>query len=134
MLGHPRAAFLPSPEAAHVPVVWATQVLETLAKTGRPTRGEITDAAMSGRTECVMLNKGPHILDAMRTLDDILRRMQTHQSRKRPLLRALKAWASLPEPDNEVAEPARLDPDAPRPDTPAVPPARARRRAALASV
>ena len=134
MLGHPRAAFLPSPEAAHVPVVWATQVLETLAKTGRPTRGEITDAAMSGRTECVMLNKGPHILDAMRTLDDILRRMQTHQSRKRPLLRALKAWASLPEPDNEVAEPARLDPDALRPDTPAVPPARARRRAALASV
>jgi pyruvate kinase len=39
-----------------------------------------------------MLNKGPFILDAMRTLDDILRRMQTHQSKKRPLLRALRAW------------------------------------------
>lgn len=79
-------------EAAHLPVVWATQVLETLAKTGQPSRAEITDAAMGGRAECVMLNKGPHILDAMHTLDDILRRMQLHQSKKRPLLRALKAW------------------------------------------
>src|SRR5690606_31509083 len=33
-------------EAAHMPVVWATQVLETLAKKGRPSRAEITDAAM----------------------------------------------------------------------------------------
>ncbi|HWS26803.1 MAG TPA: hypothetical protein VN259_09570, partial [Xanthomonadales bacterium] len=41
---------------------------------------------------CVMLNKGPHILGAMRTLDDILRRMQAHQAKKRPLMRALKAW------------------------------------------
>jgi pyruvate kinase len=39
-----------------------------------------------------MLNKGPHILDAMRTLNDTLRRMQAHQSKKRPLLRALKGW------------------------------------------
>ena len=80
-------------EAAHMPVVWATQVLETLAKTGIPSRAEITDAAMGERAECVMLNKGPHIIDAMRTLDDILRRMQAHQSKKRPLLRALKSWA-----------------------------------------
>jgi pyruvate kinase len=28
----------------------------------------------------------------MRTLDDVLRRMQDHQSKKRPLLRALKSW------------------------------------------
>jgi pyruvate kinase len=83
-------------EAAHMPVVWATQVLESLAKTGRPSRSEITDAAMSERAECVMLNKGPFILDAMRTLDDILRRMQSHQAKKRPLLRALRAW-QLPE-------------------------------------
>jgi pyruvate kinase len=79
-------------EAAHMPVIWATQVLESLAKTGRPSRSEITDAAMSERAECVMLNKGPFILDAMRTLDDILKRMQGHQSKKRPLLRALRAW------------------------------------------
>lgn len=79
-------------EAAHMPVVWATQVLETLARTGRPSRAEITDAAMGERAECVMLNKGPFIRDAMRTLDDILHRMQTHQAKKRPLMRALKAW------------------------------------------
>jgi pyruvate kinase len=79
-------------EAAHMPVVWATQVLENLAKTGRPSRAEITDAAMGVRADCVMLNKGPHIQDAMRTLDDILRRMQEHQSKKRSLLRALKSW------------------------------------------
>ncbi len=87
-------------EAAHTPAVWATQVLETLAKTGLPSRAEITDAAMGERAECVMLNKGPHILDAMRALDDILRRMQAHQSKKRPLMRALKAWSGsmeLPE-------------------------------------
>jgi pyruvate kinase len=80
-------------EAAHMPVIWATQVLETLAKTGLPSRAEITDAAMGERAECVMLNKGPHITEAMRTLDDILRRMQSHQTKKRPLLRALRAWA-----------------------------------------
>ena len=49
-------------EAAHVPVVWATQVLEGLAKTGRPTRAEVTDAAMGVRAECVMLNKGPYLI------------------------------------------------------------------------
>ncbi len=82
-------------EAAHIPVVWATQVLESQAKTGLPSRAEITDAAMGVRAECVMLNKGPHILEALRTLGDILRRMQSHQSKKRPLLRALKAWNGL---------------------------------------
>ncbi len=80
-------------EAAHMPVIWATQVLETLAKTGLPSRAEITDAAMGERAECVMLNKGPHIKEAMRTLDDILRRMQEHQAKKRPLLRALHSWS-----------------------------------------
>jgi pyruvate kinase len=83
-------------EAAHLPVVWATQVLETLARTGLPSRAEITDAAMGERAECVMLNKGPHILDALRMLDDILERMQSHQSKKRPLMRALKAWTLAP--------------------------------------
>jgi pyruvate kinase len=79
-------------EAAHVPVVWATQVLESEARSGFPSRAEITDAAMGSRAECVMLNKGPHILQALRTLDDILCRMRSHLSKKRPLLRALKAW------------------------------------------
>ncbi|HET9987212.1 MAG TPA: pyruvate kinase, partial [Kofleriaceae bacterium] len=69
-------------EAAHVPVIWATQVLDTLARTGRPSRAEVTDAAMAVRAECVMLNKGPFVADAVRTLDDILRRMEQHQYKK----------------------------------------------------
>lgn len=64
-------------EAARVPVMWATQVLEQEAKKGLPSRAEITDAAQSQRADCVMLNKGPHILAAIRTLDAVLRRMQT---------------------------------------------------------
>ena len=43
--------------AAHVPVIWAMQVLETLAKDGVINRPEIADAAMSVRAECVMMNK-----------------------------------------------------------------------------
>ena len=76
-------------EAAHVPVVWATQVLETLARKGLPSRAEITDAAMSERAECVMLNKGPHVGEAVRMLDGILRRMAAHQVKKTPTLRPL---------------------------------------------
>jgi pyruvate kinase len=76
-------------EAAHVPVIWATQVLETLAKTGMPSRAEVTDAAMSVRAECVMLNKGEHIVEAVRFLDNILHRMQAHQVKKRSMLRRL---------------------------------------------
>ena len=80
-------------EAAHVPTVWATQVLETLARTGRPSRSEITDAAMGERAECVMLNKGPYIVEALRFLDDILRRMQAHQRKKTQMMRQLKSWS-----------------------------------------
>ena len=89
-------------EAAHVPVVWATQVLETLAQTGRPSRAEVTDAAMSGRAECVMLNKGPHVVEAVRFLDDVLHRMQRHQKKKRAMLRKL-AISELTEPVGEAA-------------------------------
>jgi pyruvate kinase len=77
-------------EAAHIPIIWATQVLEKMAKKGLPSRAEITDAAMSERAECVMLNKGPYIVDAVLVLDDILKRMQGHQSKKVSLLRELK--------------------------------------------
>lgn len=79
-------------EAAHVPVIWATQVLESLAKEGRPSRAEMTDAAMSERAECVMLNKGPYIVDAVQALDDVLKRMSAHQSKKTAKLRALRSW------------------------------------------
>jgi len=63
-------------EAAHVPVIWATQVLEGLAKTGSVSRAEISDAAMGERAECVMLNKGPHMTEAVTALDNVLTRME----------------------------------------------------------
>ncbi len=84
-------------EAAHVPAVWATQVLENLAQEGVPSRAEITDAAMAQRAECVMLNKGPFIIEAIRTLDDILRRMNEHQDKKTSRLRPLNVAAMEPE-------------------------------------
>lgn len=76
-------------EAAQVPVIWATQVLELNAKKGRPSRAEISDAAMSQRADCVMLNKGPHIIATIRMLDNILRRMQGHQYKKTARLKKL---------------------------------------------
>lgn len=85
-------------EAAHVPVIWATQVLETLAKKGVPTRAEITDAAMAERAECVMLNKGPFILDAVQALDSVLTSMAAHHRKKTSTLRALRSWEHLIKP------------------------------------
>ena len=79
-------------EAAHVPVIWATQVLESLVKKGLPSRGDMTDAAMSARAECVMLNKGPNVGAAIGALDGLLRRMAEHQFKKTPRLRALRSW------------------------------------------
>ncbi len=81
-------------EAAHLPVIWATQVLDRLAKTGRASRAEITDAAIGVRAECVMLNKGPRIVQAISALDDILRRMGAHQDKKQYLLRRLTAFGA----------------------------------------
>ena len=77
-------------EAAHVPVIWATQVLESLAKGGMPSRAEVTDAAMGSRAECVMLNKGPYIRETLRFLVDVLGRMQEHQHKKTARLRMLR--------------------------------------------
>jgi len=82
-------------EAAHVPTIWATQVLENLAKEGMLSRAEVSDAVMSARAEAVMLNKGPFIVEAIQTLDDILSRMKEHQSKKRALYPALDVSESL---------------------------------------
>lgn len=79
-------------EAAHVPVIWATQVLDTMARTGLPSRAEVTDAAMGRRAEAVMLNKGPFIVEAIEALASILDRMGGHVEKKRSLLRPLKSF------------------------------------------
>ncbi len=79
-------------EAAQIPVIWATQVLERLIQKGRPSRGEMTDAAMAARAECVMLNKGPYLLEAIAELDTLLGRMEANQYKKTPRLRRLQSW------------------------------------------
>jgi len=79
-------------EAAHVPVVWATQVLDSFVKRGAPSRAEVTDAAMAERAECVMLNKGAFQAEAVCVLDEMLGRMAAHQSKKTSRLRALQSW------------------------------------------
>jgi pyruvate kinase len=63
-------------KSAHIPDIWATQVLENMAKKGIPSRAEITDAGFSERAECVMLNKGAQITKAIKLLDKILCTME----------------------------------------------------------
>ena len=75
--------------AAHIPDIWATQVLENLAKKGRPSRAEITDAAMAQRADCIMLNKGPHIVSAINMLDEIIRTMQKTTDSRKPKVKIL---------------------------------------------
>ncbi len=77
-------------EAAHVPVIWATQVLETLNKSGIATRSEVTDAVRAGQAECVMLNKGKYLLPTLTTLKDILHRSGGHHAKKRYVFRPLR--------------------------------------------
>ena len=90
-------------EAAHIPVIWATQVLDNLAKTGVATRAEVSDASLSAQAECVMLNKGPFIVDAVRTLRNILIKMEGHTRKKKSALRALKVAKSSLEKLSEIS-------------------------------
>jgi pyruvate kinase len=79
-------------EAAHVPVIWATQVLDRFVHKGVGARAEITDAAMAERADCVMLNKGPFVVDAVDLLAGMLSRMEGHQFKKVSRMRALHSW------------------------------------------
>ncbi len=86
-------------EASHIPSIWATQVLDTLARTGVPSRAEVTDASAGVAAECVMLNKGPFVEEAVRALADILRRMEEHRYKKRSLFRKLRVSTFSPRTD-----------------------------------
>lgn len=94
-------------EAAHVPVVWATQILDTMARSGLPSRPEVTDAAMSIHAECAMLNKGPYVVDAVRFLSSVLERMEGHYA-KRMMLRRPLSIAMLRAPEDGASQPATL--------------------------
>jgi pyruvate kinase len=59
-------------EAAHIGVIWATQVLERLTNLGTPARAEITDVIAGARADCIMLPYGPHIVKAVKFLAELL--------------------------------------------------------------
>jgi pyruvate kinase len=80
-------------EAAHTPVVWATQVLDTYVRDGMASRAEMTDAAMAQAAECVMLNKGAYLAEGVAFLRDVLARMDRHRAKKFARFASLKAWA-----------------------------------------
>jgi len=88
-------------EAAHAPVILATQVLERMTTEGQPTRAEVIDAAMSARAECVLLQRGPYVVQAVQFLNNVLSRMEQHQSKTRPLLRPLTIASWLDEDDED---------------------------------
>ncbi|MEA2050203.1 MAG: pyruvate kinase [Campylobacterota bacterium] len=79
-------------EAAHVPVIYATQILEGKMKNNLPSRAEVTDAATAQRADCVMLNKGPYVTDTVVILKNILRQMHTLFQKNRQLLSVCKTW------------------------------------------
>jgi len=83
-------------EAADIPTIWATEVLDNMVKTGIPTRAEVTDAAEGGaRSECIMLNRGSYVLDAVKFLAKLLVSMERNVYKKTPLLRALNIAKSI---------------------------------------
>ncbi|WP_053992609.1 pyruvate kinase [Mangrovimonas sp. TPBH4] len=89
-MGYIQKEMLALCNACHIPIVWATQVLENLAKKGLPSRSEITDAVTATKAECIMLNKGPHILRAIDMLDQIIQHMEPYQDKNAPLLPRLR--------------------------------------------
>ncbi len=79
-------------EAAHIPVIWATQVLDNFVREGVASRAETTDAAMARGADCVMLNKGPYLAEGVVFLSDVLSRMDRHYAKKFARYTPLHAW------------------------------------------
>ncbi len=80
-------------EAAHTPVIWATQVLDNYVRDGVASRAEMTDVAMAQGAECVMLNKGPYLAEGVGFLRDVLTRIDRHRAKKFDRFPSLKQWA-----------------------------------------
>ena len=55
---------------------------------------EVTGAAMSICAECVMLNKGPYIAEAIRFLNDVSHKMRQHSDKTFATHRALQVAAA----------------------------------------
>jgi len=79
-------------EAALVPVIYATQILEGKMKKNLPSRAEVTDVAFAQRADCIMLNKGPYVVDTLVILKRILHSMHKVFQKNRQLLNVCTAW------------------------------------------
>jgi len=91
-LAYVQAEILDLCEAAHTPVIYATQILENLMKKNLPSRAEIIDASIAQRADCVMLNKGPFAQRTIETLEKIIVSMQPYFYKSQPLLSQTHAW------------------------------------------
>lgn len=81
-------------EAAFVPVIYATQILENKMKTNLPSRAEVIDAALAQRADCIMLNKGPYIIETLKILKKILHKMHKRFEKNRQILSVNGEWKS----------------------------------------
>ena len=59
-------------------------------KKNLPSRAEITDAANAQRADCVMLNKGPYVVQTLKVIKDILRKMHTVYQKNRVILKHIE--------------------------------------------
>jgi len=84
-------------EAAHIPVIYATQILENMMKKNLPSRAEIIDASSAQRADCIMLNKGPFAAHAVDVLHYILEEMRQEVFKNKPLLHPTEAWKGFKE-------------------------------------
>lgn len=110
-------------EAAHAPVIWATQVLESLNKKGIATRAEVTDAATAAMAECVMINKGVNTVQVIETLKDIFYRSARHREKKRYTFRPLSIARNFLEAKREKEEKGTKEEEDFTPGSPAASPA-----------
>jgi pyruvate kinase len=79
-------------EAAAVPAIWATEVLGHFIKQGTHARGELTDAALGTLADCVMLNKGPFVCEALDCLQALARTSRAQSTRPGTRLCASDLW------------------------------------------
>ena len=79
-------------EAAHTPVIYATQILENMMKKNLPSRAEVIDASMAQRADCIMLNKGLFAVETIDILGKILNSVRPMFFKGRHLLPIIKEW------------------------------------------
>lgn len=79
-------------EAARVPLVWAMQGPESRTRAGLLSLAEVTDAALDVGAACVVLDKGPRLLDALCVLDRALLRTRSEPVALNPPVPASAAW------------------------------------------